>query len=198
MVLIALLTILGGVGATCLLRSPEPEYQGKSLGSWLARAESLWRCESDSTASGVAQAQIDDALRQIGTNALPALLTMLQAKDSPLKQQVVSWSHAYPHCPIHPASAEVSHARALLGFKILGPTAGPAVPALIELVLHGEDETAMLAARALARIGVAATNAVPALVRNLSHQDIAVRSTATNALKRIDPLAAINAGVRVG
>jgi hypothetical protein len=190
--------ILGGAVAVVGLRpAADPEFQGRSLRSWLAQAETLW-LRGPNTLSNLNQAQIDHAVRQIGTNGLPVLLAMLQTKDGSIKQHIISYSRACPQLPIQPTSADEFHARALLGFKILGPMAGPAVPALVELVARGGDETALLAARALARIGPAATNAVPALVRNLSDRDIAVRCVATNALKRIDPLAALNAGVKVG
>ncbi len=193
----AALILTGAVTAYGLLSSREPEYQGRNLRSWLARAETLWLRGAEA-GPGCDQNQVDQAVREIGTNALPVLVSMLESKDGAIKQHLVAWSRAFPHWPFHPTAAAQNQARALLGFKILGPLAGPAVPALTGLLRSGEGQTAVLAARALTRIGPAATNAVPALVRNLTDPDIAVRSVATNALKHIDPLAAISAGITVG
>jgi hypothetical protein len=193
----AALILTGAVTAYGLFPSPEPQFEGRNLRSWLARAETLWFGGSEA-GQGCDQNQVDHAVREMGTNALPVLISMLESKDGAIKEHLVAWSRALPHWPFHPTAAAQNQSRALLGFKILGPIAGPAVPALTELLRHSEGETAVLASRALSRIGPAATNAVPALVKNLSDQDIAVRSVATNALKRIDPLAAFSAGITVG
>jgi len=180
-----------------LIPSPEPQYEGRNLRSWLTRAETLWFGGAEAR-PGYDQNQVDHAVREMGTNALPALISMLESRDGAIKQHIISLGRVFPRWPFRPTPASENHVRALLGFKILGPIAEPAVPALTKLLHRGEGEIAVLASRALSRIGPAATNAVPALVRNLSDQDIAVRSVATNALKRIDPLAAVSAGITVG
>lgn len=190
--------VLGGLGAVlCRSNSREPEYAGRTLHSWLAKAEEVWLRGSALTKDPV-QDEVASAVRKIGTNALPELIRLLESRDGAISRGLAAWGHACPELPFHPAGAEQKHIRALLGFKFLGPVAGPAVPKLIALLQSSEEETALLAARALARIGPAATNAVPSLIKNLSDPDLSVRLAATNALRRIAPLAALNAGTRMG
>jgi len=69
--LAALLAVVGWQ----VMRRQEPVYQGKPLSSWLIA--------SATTGSPEAQEQANAAVRQVGTNALPTLLRMLRAKDSP-------------------------------------------------------------------------------------------------------------------
>jgi HEAT repeat protein/lysophospholipase L1-like esterase len=70
----------------------------------------------------------------------------------------------------------------------LGPSAGPAVPALVATL--SQEETDVVAAAALARIGAAAHEAVPALVGALRHADAGRRWRAARTLGRIGPAAA--------
>jgi HEAT repeat protein len=120
------------------------------------------------------------------------LLTMISAKDGPIKKTLCSWLEACNIIPVRAQSDQDSHLLALLGFTILGPMAKPAVPALINLLKEKDSEVAFLAASALGRIGPAASNAVPALIMNLDSQDFAVRYMATNSLRRISPSAVLN------
>jgi len=75
--LAVVLVALAGVIAWQALREREPVYQGKGLRVWLRE----YRLGLNTGASKVAA----DAVRHIGTNALPTLLEMLGAKDSKLK-----------------------------------------------------------------------------------------------------------------
>ena len=63
----------------------EPTYQGRALTAWLRDMEANNR----GTISGGAQAQ--QAVRQIGSNAIPRLLQLLRAHDTRLKTDIVSW-----------------------------------------------------------------------------------------------------------
>src|SRR6266576_2155320 len=111
----ALLTLEG-----CSTPSREPGYQGRGLTDWLkdysrtqyANDPGPWIPPSPWTDEDRAvRARAEEAIRQIGTNALPLLLKMLASKNE-LKG----------YGPLAP-----------LGFQVLGPTAKPTVPALIAM-----------------------------------------------------------------
>lgn len=70
--LAVLLCVAVGVFAWQLWPSPEPVYQGKRLLRWLDDA--FW--------SGGPSGETATAIKSMGTNALPTLLRMIQAKDS--------------------------------------------------------------------------------------------------------------------
>mgnify|MGYP001599799890 CR=1 FL=1 len=69
---ILLLAVLGGL-AWLVLRVREPVYAGKPLSEWLRQRD------EEST----------NAIRQIGADALPALLELAQARDSALKKRLL-------------------------------------------------------------------------------------------------------------
>jgi len=180
-------------------REREPRYNGYSLSEWLHAARSWYHNPP------APPAEATEAIRQIGTNALPTLLkwasydpTRLQSKFRP----VLSGSD-------HPVDAED-------GFRILGPIAHPAIPGLTRLAItSSSEERVMRCARCLASIGPRAvpalaevissyhgkaryypiavlahfgTNAepaVPVLIECLKDQDPSVRSAAISALGKL-------------
>jgi hypothetical protein len=77
----ALLVMLLGSFAWWLLLPSEPFYQGKSLSAWLE--------DYVSTNGWNPNAETDEAVRNMGTNAYPTLFQMLRAKDSPTKAKLI-------------------------------------------------------------------------------------------------------------
>ena len=140
--------IIGGAAGCAIPRAEEPSYQGRSLTHWLndyAKTQYAkdpepwvppWREEDRAM-----RARAENAVRQIGTNALPTLLKMVNSGYE-LKDY-----------------GPVAH----LGFGALGAAAKPAVPALVSMLHH--ERTAHEAAVALGAIGPAAEEAVPTLLR---------------------------------
>lgn len=182
----------------------EPSYRGKRLGEWLQQMR-----KAD---SGVAK-DAEEALRQMGTNAIPALLDRL----------------AYRQPPYGLKAYEVN-IEAACGFMALGELARPALPKLEGLMESDDQDLALHAMIATCGMGVDSigclirglTNrhdtvraeaahfledsigarfpeqrklAVPFVVGLLSDTSESVRMTATNALREIDPAAAAKAGV---
>jgi tetratricopeptide (TPR) repeat protein len=123
-------TIAGFLG----LYSREPSYQGKSLSYWLSRA----------TKSGVMvygqenpnAAECRTAIRTIGTNAIPPLLRILRAKDSPIRRAAIGLMERQHYISLPIQSFEEQKDRAQVGFYLLGDLATNAVPALIEIYQH--------------------------------------------------------------
>jgi len=83
---VTLLTCLVGFLAWQFLRPHEPTYNGKFLSVWLEQ----FSANHFRHRGSVADKQAEEAIRQIGTNALPIFLKLITAKDSPLKQKLMA------------------------------------------------------------------------------------------------------------
>ncbi|MGZ9130243.1 MAG: HEAT repeat domain-containing protein, partial [Candidatus Binatia bacterium] len=114
LVVIALITLSS--------RAPEPTYDGKPLHAWLRGF--------DSAQSSSEYAAAQEAIKQIGTNALPSLISYLRRKDPPFHRQWVNlksrlfrgeWDEAL-----------YWRRRAAHACGALGPAGEPAFPALRE------------------------------------------------------------------
>src|SRR5690348_12848077 len=80
--LLCCVAIVGVVSAMWWLsRSREPVYQGKPLSVWLQNYGPNQGLATDQTAAK----ESDDAIRHMGTNAIPFLLAMLDETDPKIK-----------------------------------------------------------------------------------------------------------------
>jgi HEAT repeat protein len=167
-VLACLFVLIAGVIGWQVARLREPAYHDLPLSAWLAR----YSPERDSP-------ETDEALRAMGTNAIPTLLENLRARDSRLRLTV-------PALGIRYTPAEVRHARAQKGFTALGANASNAVPditAIYERDLSSSSRHA--AANALVEIGPAAKGAIPALISSAASTNSEVRAFAVYTLGRM-------------
>jgi len=168
---ITIVTFLASISAIILwqlLRLREPVYQGKRLSVWLQRYS------SDADA-----AEVDEALRTTGTNAIPTLLENLRSKDSALRLKLASLG-------VHYTLAETRHMRAERGFRALGEAASNAVPMLIEIYEQNPSTSAREAAgNALVETGPAAKKAIPALIKSAANTNSDVRVFAVATLGRM-------------
>ena len=179
-VLIVALMFLSGGLATWILRSRErrePVYQGKTLSVWLNDLNRSFRYPvlSDPAA---------EAVRQIGTNALPFLLERARSKDSRFRGKLQEWFTNQSVIPVnrfHFAVAPYRHAEARWGFQALGPGAKTAIPELVELIK--DEETAD--ASADYALGCIGSEAVLPLTNALTNDNPAVRYGASKALGMI-------------
>src|SRR2546428_11263531 len=76
--------LLAGVVGSLLWRASgprEPVFEGRALTSWLDHHVASSAASPPYNSPGWKKA--DDALRSIGTNAIPTLLEMIRAKDPP-------------------------------------------------------------------------------------------------------------------
>ncbi len=87
----AILIPLLAVIAWEVLRQHEPVYQGRPLGVWL-RSYATNDYENPRMTRGPEGErqvhELDAVIRQFGTNALPALLTLLPSQEFPLEKQL--------------------------------------------------------------------------------------------------------------
>jgi hypothetical protein len=194
--LAVLLVILAGVAAWQGRRQPEPVYQGKRLSDWLERPNGDDR---------------EQAIRQIGTNALPFLIKWLRAQDTRLNQWQTTWvqwqttwaerQNFVPFhflVPVHFKSAELRRADAAFGYKALGPLASAQIPSLMDAMTNDPSPEVRLAAEeVLIYLGPEARRAAPALFRATKDANETVRVNAFWVLGKILPDARLTIPVLV-
>ncbi|MBI3876530.1 MAG: HEAT repeat domain-containing protein [Verrucomicrobia bacterium] len=137
----------------------EPRYEGRPLGDWL----------TDLNGPDAAKRQKAVAvIRQAGTNALPLLIEMIQARESPAALSA-------------PVPASTRRVQAVKGFLILGDAARPAIPALTNLLSTSSMPSPV--ALALSKCG---REGVAAVIAALKSDNSRVRAAATEALHVLD------------
>lgn len=129
----------------------DPEYRGKRLGEWLQTRHG-WTLSTNAV----------EALRKMGTNAIPSLLCRLDYKDPVFGQ------------PDWDVSME-----AVSGLMALGELARPALPRLSQLMDADNEGLALHAMIAGIATG---TDAIPCLMKGLTNQFPDVRSQAAGFL----------------
>lgn len=163
--------VLGGlltlilVGVIFLaLGHKEPTYNGKELSKWLNELAAL-----DYSKRWDLQTEQAQAVRAIGTNALPWLFSQLRARGSRWPWQLNKLLAKQSIIKYRFLDADARLRRATAGFQALGELARPAIPTLLSVV----EDTPGYVPDALAAIGPAA---VPALQQCLTN----TRSYATS------------------
>src|SRR5579859_6279820 len=123
----------------------EPVYQERPLSSWLADLED-WDGDTNNAAYV--------AFREMGTNAIPALLDIIQSGGPPIqrtilklnrKQSVVNFPFGTPW---HETMA------ATWGLYAMGTNAKPALPVITNLLFHTNTFALISSATVLAGIGM--------------------------------------------
>lgn len=162
---------------------PQPVYQGKPLDYWLTGFDfANSRGAKPQEPPPPSWNEAGEAVRQMGTNAVPTLLRMLQARDSKFKDSVISLLRKQ-HIFKPPEAAVKKNIKALHAFTALGPKGAPAVPALIKMY---EQDSSSFSQQGvpmmLANMGSAAEPAIPLLVGATTHTNEYVRNNAIFAL----------------
>ena len=150
-------------------RASEPSYNGKPLSEWLL----ILKIGGTSAGERVADdTEAREAVRQIGTNAIPTLLDILGANDqskgwvlSKLKSKGFREMYHNPNVP-----TDDLHDTGVMAFGLLGTNAIPAIPKIKKLL--GDWKTCSGAAEVLANLGPAGWDA---LTNGLYNSDDNVR-----------------------
>lgn len=184
------LGVLGLCWVWCI-RHREPVYQGKSLSGWLR----VYRRPIGAMAPGVSP-EAAEAIRHIGTNALPFLVSWLQERQElpAWKQKVFSvvyrWKLGAPGREIlleWVAGRQLRAGRAFWGFVILGEAARSAVPDL-ERVAHGADR--LSAAAAITALGYVGPEGLRPLLSMITNSAFPLRKEAMGSLSQMRYLGA--------
>ena len=187
--------------ATAFLLNPnrEPAYAGKGLSKWLEAFDEFpvgipADFASDLNNKPPAIQQSEEALRQIGTNALPFLIKLLNSHSSRFERKLRAageWAHLLKQSGL--PSKDQRRVRAILGLNALGAEAIPAIPELLALIEKGATDGQYAATLVLSHLGPRAKSAVPQLIAIGKRGDRA-SSYAISAVWKIDPTAAERAG----
>jgi HEAT repeat protein len=172
---IGVLLALGLIGGWLLAlrpRSDEPSFQGKALGYWVRR---IWHSDDQ------VRARTEEALRQMGSSAVPPLIKMLSERDGRLVTLYNRGIGMVGGARSWNWMAGGQSQRAAAALQVIGPTARDAIPFLIANMTNyprGAGSPSPYA-YALEFIG---TKSVLPLVDALSHPDPDVRMHAGIAL----------------
>ncbi|MCX6930091.1 MAG: HEAT repeat domain-containing protein [Verrucomicrobia bacterium] len=208
--LIALLLGCLGWFAWLMLSGPrEPAYQGHVLSYWL---QHYYILPANIPSSGMVlqpNSQAVEAIRHIGTNAIPTLLRQARAHDSTLKLKLLALAKKQNLIGIRFASSSLigsagplakrkqlidirltpapeRNLQASHGFRELGSAASNAVPALIAIydanISPASQDAALVA---LGAIGPTAKPALPSLLRTLADTNNYARLACVRALASI-------------
>jgi peptidoglycan/xylan/chitin deacetylase (PgdA/CDA1 family)/HEAT repeat protein len=183
--IVILLVALFAWAGCFFMRLREPEYQEKKLSQWLREIQTTAGTDSASFSNAAR------AVRIIGTNAIPTLLTMLAADDPRWKVKTVDWLQDTLNVDLRSKLASAERRHGLLGFQILKRTASSAIPELAARLTNSEPAIADLAFLALAEIDDPA--AVPPLLVALTNANTTLHMAAatTLGLLRSKALAAV-------
>jgi hypothetical protein len=160
-IFVAIVAAIALFSSSCGSRNPQPVYNGKSLSEWLGDMKVGNPKEVTEPA--------EQAIRQIGTNALPFLLKEISDLGD-------LWQKVGPTNFAREGQTRLYNVR--IAFKTLGPIAKPAVPALVDLLNKGNDSDCA----AVALTQVDPQFAVIALTDALTNKLIAPRIAAADAL----------------
>jgi hypothetical protein len=155
-----------------LIRSPgEPTYQHRSLHSWL---KDLKNWDGDTNAPAYI------AFREMGTNAIPGLLHVIESGGPRINRIImkINQKQSLVRLPFgRPWEQTMAATRALCA---MGTNAKPALPALTNLLLHTNAlNTIFESTIVLAGIG---SDATPILLTALTNQNYRIRSLVASGL----------------
>ncbi|MBI2929748.1 MAG: HEAT repeat domain-containing protein [Verrucomicrobia bacterium] len=163
----------------------EPVFEDRTLTRWLDHHVASSAADPPYDSPGWKKA--DEALRHIGTNAIPTLLKMIRAKDPPpVVLRLLQFAARYRWTRINYRYAQPRQEEAEYAFRVLGTNAANAVPELIKIYEEAVPPSSQRsAALALGHIGRGAQAALPALFRNFTHTNGDVRFYAVSAVMHI-------------
>src|SRR6266702_19658 len=149
---VLLIAVLVGLGWRVMLLR-DPAYQGKSLTVWLRQFEEA-KLNGPTSRYHLSPTEFKaqfveptkNAVRHIGTNALPTLLNLVQAKDTPLDWRAMDLAALNERL----RRKDKWHTSSALGG--FGPDAKAAVPVILPLLNDQDQETRNWAAIVLKRI----------------------------------------------
>lgn len=148
----------------------DPSFEGRTLGEWIEQYFDA-SIPGAKPGSAVRASAARHAIQEIGTNAIPALLLRVKARDSRGYRSILEYARRQSWIRVRLPSAEDRRNRADWGFAILRESGQAAVPALVELLRDSDPGVRGTAARCLGHIGPAAEPAIPAILSLLDERN---------------------------
>jgi hypothetical protein len=171
------------LASVAIAADQEPSYNGRPLSQWLG--------DMRLSAPTTGHEPYEEAIRAMGTNAIPTLLKWISYKPSPSDHSSQSGETVPPWRPNYNLNPEQRAARAQYAFESLGAVARPAIPELTRLARTSSDPgLGDCCATVLAFIGPAA---IPSLLSLATNSPPWTRYYAIGVLQRFakDPEAAL-------
>lgn len=177
------------IGIAFLLGVPmwfkrEPRWEGKPLSYWSSQyGSNHWGAGHGS----LAHREAEEAIRGIGTNGIPFLLSQLRARDSAVMQKLRPYLRLqWRTNSFFRDESDEKRRRGAYGLAALGTNAVSAVSDLIEIgSSHPEQDGRYIAVFALRTLGPGAEGAIPFLIRCLTNDVFVIRDDAAIALGTI-------------
>jgi hypothetical protein len=161
----------------------EPVYQGKRLSYWFHQYARQTPQMSEAT----------NAIAHLGGRAVPYLVRVLERGISPWQRAYnIAWGllpQAQSKRLPPPRWRDEASYSALEAVTLVGPAAGKAVPAIINLLNDRDVELRRAAPQTLGRLGPLTRSVVPALVMALTNGDWYAEENAVRALGAMGPAA---------
>lgn len=152
-------------------RQSDPWCRGKTLGAWLDQYYDASISPGRSSPQGAQKREEALAvIREIGTNAIPSLVSRVRAHDSSAYKRFILLMRKQSFIKLD-LQGEHLRNRADGGFSILGSIGKPAIPELIALLRNDDPGVRCTAARCLGHIGPDAEVAIPTLLRLLDERN---------------------------
>lgn len=141
----------------------EPSYDGRPLSEWL----DVFCCRKPERPTYDEREKAAQAIRRMGTNAIPTLLRWISYDPTPARQKALTLLRKLPR-PLQPRFLWERQTRAFetqAAFYTLGPAARSAIPELTRLATTSSSEDRVyLCSRALSYIGPEALPAMLAII----------------------------------
>ncbi len=184
-----------GILAIAVFRAREPRYEGGTLTEWV---DDYLRVESGdfpTREDEEAMRKCKHAIRQIGTNAIPALLKWMQATDSPMRVKLNTLLDKQSLIQFRFPDAYHCHWRGYIGFRTLRKNAVAAVPDLTKLLESPDPQQRGLAFNSICAIDHDGRNLLPVILQSLQNSQSNIRISAAVYLVENYPAEAEKADV---
>jgi hypothetical protein len=177
-ILFSLVALVAAIAIIYLCIPKEPRYQGRSLSSWIDNDVNSYRSVPGSAKWQAA----DNAVVQIGTNAIPTLLRWASAKDSELKVEIMSRVNPRVPTRFQIRTDRQRQREAILGFQCLGAIAKPAWPVFVQWTTNSDPDRRLIGLNCLTATCVDKETLLPILSRLIKDSDGRIRLPAEQCL----------------
>jgi hypothetical protein len=169
-----LLAVIAAISLMSSLRQPrEPEYDGVPLSDYL-RSLTYSQVRLERSAR--------DAIRAMGSNAVPFLIQILDARESRLKMWFNEVANRQSFVRFHFEPLEPRQVQAVMACQELGPVAAPAIPSLARLI-----EDPQLGSWVVAALAEISPQTFPLLTNAMNSRWPATRFAAVGQLRLARP-----------
>jgi hypothetical protein len=187
--------LLAGLLTWNLILNREPRYQDRTLTQWLEDYDNLSSGTLMETNDLAMLQTSTNALKQIGTNAIPFLLKKLSGRENAIEQRLKQWMGETQLNRLHLADHDRQRALGLDGFEVLGKEAVSAVPSLLLLTQEPYPGIRFAALESLRAINTESDTILSILRQTIHAVDKKAQRGSAEVLIELYPQEAEKAGV---